>query len=202
MICFYFARFVKTYVEITYPRFLLQTALLEYRVKRRKNIRRNRLNLRSRNLGLLWSRPLWTGALYSAVQSARWRTQRRNSWRCISSSIRSRGGSFVGSVVLGKHSFLSLTYILANSLPPIISILIFSSSPEWNYVLSSLFDHFLSSLKRKEHLERHKLGHNPERPFVCDVCRKGFKRREHLNLHTVIHSGVKTEMCTECGKGR
>ncbi|KOB75965.1 Uncharacterized protein OBRU01_06327 [Operophtera brumata] len=52
-----------------------------------------------------------------------------------------------------------------------------------------------------EHLERHKLGHNPERPYVCGICRKGFKRREHLNLHAVIHSGIKTEMCTECGKG-
>lgn len=60
---------------------------------------------------------------------------------------------------------------------------------------------FCYSLKRKEHLERHKLGHNPDRPYVCSVCRKGFKRREHLNLHTVIHSGVKTELCGECGKG-
>lgn len=45
------------------------------------------------------------------------------------------------------------------------------------------------------------LGHNPERPFVCSVCLKGFKRKEHLNLHFVIHSGEKTEICIECGKG-
>lgn len=70
-----------------------------------------------------------------------------------------------------------------------------------------------AGLKRKEHLERHKLGeyqtemsticrlinfsstgHNPERPYVCNVCLKGFKRKEHLNLHAVIHSGMKTEV--------
>nr|CAD7438216.1 unnamed protein product [Timema bartmani] len=54
---------------------------------------------------------------------------------------------------------------------------------------------------RKEHLERHKLGHNPDRPFLCSVCHKGFKRKEHLNLHFVIHSGHKSEVCPECGKG-
>lgn len=57
-------------------------------------------------------------------------------------------------------------------------------------------------LKRREHLERHKLGHNPDRPYVCSVCLKGFKRKEHLNLHFVIHSGEKTEICQECGKGK
>jgi zinc finger protein 362/384 len=51
-----------------------------------------------------------------------------------------------------------------------------------------------AGLKRKEHLERHKLGHNPDRPYVCSVCEKGFKRKEHLNLHFVIHGGVKTEV--------
>lgn len=51
-----------------------------------------------------------------------------------------------------------------------------------------------AGLKRKEHLERHKLGHNPERPYVCNICHKGFKRKEHLNLHAVIHSGLKTEV--------
>lgn len=53
-----------------------------------------------------------------------------------------------------------------------------------------------AGLKRKEHLERHKLGHSPERPHICSVCKKGFKRKEHLNLHFVIHSGDKTEVCT------
>lgn len=58
-----------------------------------------------------------------------------------------------------------------------------------------------AGLKRKEHLDRHKQGHNPERPFICSVCMKGFKRKEHLNLHFVIHSGEKTHICPECGKG-
>lgn len=51
-----------------------------------------------------------------------------------------------------------------------------------------------AGLKRKEHLERHKSGHNPDRPYICSVCMKGFKRKEHLNLHFVIHSGEKTEV--------
>lgn len=54
-----------------------------------------------------------------------------------------------------------------------------------------------AGLKRKEHLERHKLGHSPERPHICSVCKKGFKRKEHLNLHFVIHSGDKTEVCAQ-----
>lgn len=57
------------------------------------------------------------------------------------------------------------------------------------------------AIPRNSHLEQQKLGHNPERPFVCSVCMKGFKRKEHLNLHFVIHSGEKTEICGECGKG-
>lgn len=51
-----------------------------------------------------------------------------------------------------------------------------------------------AGLKRKEHLERHKSGHSPERPYICSVCMKGFKRKEHLNLHFVIHSGEKNEV--------
>lgn len=40
----------------------------------------------------------------------------------------------------------------------------------------------------------YEIGHSPERPHICSVCKKGFKRKEHLNLHFVIHSGDKTEV--------
>ncbi|KAK9310282.1 hypothetical protein QLX08_000295 [Tetragonisca angustula] len=57
-----------------------------------------------------------------------------------------------------------------------------------------------ASLKRKEHLDRHKQGHNKDRPYQCNMCRKAFKRNEHLARHMIIHSGRKNQVCTECGK--
>ncbi|XP_043477219.1 zinc finger protein 530-like [Leptopilina heterotoma] len=57
-----------------------------------------------------------------------------------------------------------------------------------------------ASLKRKEHLDRHKQGHNKDRPYQCSMCCKSFKRNEHLARHVIIHSGSKNQICTECGK--
>ena len=57
-----------------------------------------------------------------------------------------------------------------------------------------------TNLKRKEHLDRHKLCHNVDRPFQCQHCCKAFKRNEHLVRHMVTHSGSKNQVCTECGK--
>lgn len=57
-----------------------------------------------------------------------------------------------------------------------------------------------ASLKRKEHLDRHKQGHNKDRPYQCNMCCKAFKRNEHLARHMIIHSGSKNQVCTECGK--
>lgn len=57
-----------------------------------------------------------------------------------------------------------------------------------------------ATLKRKEHLDRHKQGHNKDRPYQCNMCCKAFKRNEHLARHMIIHSGSKNQVCTECGK--
>lgn len=57
-----------------------------------------------------------------------------------------------------------------------------------------------ASLKRKEHLDRHKQGHNKDRPYQCSVCCKAFKRNEHLARHMVTHSGSKNQVCPHCGK--
>lgn len=57
-----------------------------------------------------------------------------------------------------------------------------------------------ASLKRKEHLDRHKQGHNKDRPYQCNMCCKAFKRNEHLARHMITHSGSKNQICTECGK--
>ncbi|KAJ8678933.1 hypothetical protein QAD02_014720 [Eretmocerus hayati] len=57
-----------------------------------------------------------------------------------------------------------------------------------------------ASLKRKEHLDRHKQAHTKERPYQCGTCCKSFKRNEHLARHMVIHSGSKNHICSECNK--
>lgn len=57
-------------------------------------------------------------------------------------------------------------------------------------------------LKRKEHLDRHLLGHQEVRPHVCSECGKGFKRKEHLNIHRAIHSGDKSQVCPLCQRCR
>ncbi|XP_034941759.1 zinc finger protein 85-like [Chelonus insularis] len=57
-----------------------------------------------------------------------------------------------------------------------------------------------ASLKRKEHLDRHKQGHNKDRPYKCSLCCKAFKRNEHLARHMIIHSGSKNQICSKCGK--
>lgn len=56
-----------------------------------------------------------------------------------------------------------------------------------------------ASLKRKEHLDRHRLSHRSDRPYQCNTCCKSFKRNEHLARHQMTH-GTKNQICTECGK--
>lgn len=52
-----------------------------------------------------------------------------------------------------------------------------------------------SALKRKEHLERHTVEHNPDyRPYMCDFCSKSFKRKHHLTSHQQLHNAQKKEV--------
>ena len=45
-------------------------------------------------------------------------------------------------------------------------------------------------LSSSTNLLRHKMYHSAERPFVCEVCNKGFKDISNLKKHTLIHKRI------------
>ncbi|XP_061763239.1 uncharacterized protein LOC133556905 [Nerophis ophidion] len=52
----------------------------------------------------------------------------------------------------------------------------------------------------KRYLAQHMITHSAEKPYVCSRCRKTFRRQQALKIHMRCHTGEKPYFCKTCGK--
>ncbi|XP_061623428.1 zinc finger and SCAN domain-containing protein 22-like [Phyllopteryx taeniolatus] len=52
----------------------------------------------------------------------------------------------------------------------------------------------------KRYLAQHMITHSAEKPYACSKCRKTFRRMQALQIHMRCHTGEKPYFCKTCGK--
>ncbi|XP_077570372.1 growth arrest-specific protein 1a isoform X1 [Stigmatopora nigra] len=52
----------------------------------------------------------------------------------------------------------------------------------------------------KRYLAQHMITHSAEKPYACSRCRKTFRRMQALQIHMRCHTGEKPYFCKTCGK--
>ncbi|XP_054629647.1 zinc finger protein 3 homolog [Dunckerocampus dactyliophorus] len=52
----------------------------------------------------------------------------------------------------------------------------------------------------KRYLAQHMITHSTEKPYACSRCRKTFRRQQALQIHMRCHTGEKPYFCKTCGK--
>lgn len=61
--------------------------------------------------------------------------------------------------------------------------------------------HICHQMFGSNHLNQHMRRHTKDKPYVCNVCGRGFSMSGNLRRHMMIHTGEKPHVCEVCGKG-